>query len=97
MQDLQKWAEQSQSSEDYKQLTLETSEAAPQWLAERRVNVCVCVFVCVFVCECMCDSKCKCARGRAGACERCVKMFVALVLLHSVSVWVCAFFLCIYR
>jgi len=39
MQDLQKRAEQSQSSEDYKQLTLETSEAAPQWLAERRVNV----------------------------------------------------------
>jgi len=38
MQDLQKWAEQSQSSED-KQLTLETFEAAPQWLAERRVNV----------------------------------------------------------
>jgi len=39
MQDLQKWAEQSQSSEDYKQLTFETFEAAPQWLAERRVNV----------------------------------------------------------
>jgi len=39
MQDLQPWAEQSQSSEDYKQLTLETFEAAPQWLAERRVNV----------------------------------------------------------
>jgi len=39
MQDLQKWAEQSQSSEDYKQLTLETFEAALQWLAERRVNV----------------------------------------------------------
>ena len=39
MQDLQKWAEQSQSSEDHKQLTLETFEAAPQWLAERRVNV----------------------------------------------------------
>jgi len=39
MQDLQEWAEQSQSSEDYKQLTLETFEAAPQWLAERRVNV----------------------------------------------------------
>jgi len=38
IQDLQKWAEQSQSSEDYKQLTLETFEAAP-WLAERRVNV----------------------------------------------------------
>ena len=55
----------------------------------------VCVFVCVFVCECMCDGMCKCARGRAGACERCVKIFVALVLLHSVSVWVCAFFLCI--
>jgi hypothetical protein len=36
---LQKWAEQSQSSEDYKQLTLETFEAALQWLAERRVNV----------------------------------------------------------
>jgi len=33
------WAEQSQSSQDYKQLTLETFEAAPQWLAERRVNV----------------------------------------------------------
>jgi len=39
MQDLQEWAEQSQSSEDYKQLTLKTFEAAPQWLAERRVNV----------------------------------------------------------
>jgi len=39
MQDLQEWAEQSQSSEDYKQLTLETFEAALQWLAERRVNV----------------------------------------------------------
>jgi len=39
MQDLQKWAEQSQSSEDYKQLTLETFEAAPHCLAERRVNV----------------------------------------------------------
>jgi len=39
MQDLQEWSEQSQSSEDYKQLTLETFEAAPQWLAERRVNV----------------------------------------------------------
>ena len=39
MQDFQQWAEQSQSSEDYKQLTLETFEAAPQWLAERRVNV----------------------------------------------------------
>ena len=30
MQDLQEWAEQSQSSEDYKQLTLETFEAVPQ-------------------------------------------------------------------
>jgi len=39
MQDLQKWAEQSQSSKDYKQWTLETFKAAPQWLAERRVNV----------------------------------------------------------
>jgi len=39
MQDLQEWAEQSQSSEDYKQLTLETFEAAPHWLAERRVNI----------------------------------------------------------
>jgi len=39
IQDLQKWAEQSQSSEDYKQLTLKAFEAAPQWLAERRVNV----------------------------------------------------------
>jgi len=44
IQDLQKWAvrsgtEQSQSSEDYKQLTLETFETAPQWLAERRVNI----------------------------------------------------------
>ena len=39
MQDLRKWAEQSQSSEDYKQLTLETFEAAPQWLVERRVTV----------------------------------------------------------
>jgi len=39
MQDLQEWAEQSQSFEDFKQLTLETFEAAPQWLAERRVNV----------------------------------------------------------
>jgi len=39
MQDLQKWAEQSQSSEDYKQLTVETFEAAPQWLAERKVHV----------------------------------------------------------
>ena len=38
MQDLQEWAEQSQSSEDYKQLTLETLEAALQWLTERRVN-----------------------------------------------------------
>jgi len=38
MQDLQKWAEQSQSSEDYKQLKLETFEAAPQWLAKRRVT-----------------------------------------------------------
>jgi len=39
IQDLQKWAEQSQSSEDYKQLMLEMFEAALQWLAERRVNV----------------------------------------------------------
>ena len=39
MQDLQELAKQSQSSEDYKQLTLETFEAAPQWLAENRVNV----------------------------------------------------------
>ena len=39
MQDLQEWAEQSQSSEDYTQLTFKTFEAAPQWLAERRVNV----------------------------------------------------------
>jgi len=39
MQDFQQWAEQSQSSEDYKQLTLETFEAAPQWLAEKRVHV----------------------------------------------------------
>jgi len=39
MQDLQQWAEQSQSSEDCKQLTLETFEAAPQWLAKRRENV----------------------------------------------------------
>jgi len=38
MQDLQKWAEQSQFSEDYKQFTLGTNEAAPQWLAEGRVN-----------------------------------------------------------
>jgi len=39
MQDLQKWAKQSQSFEDYKQLTLETIEAAPQCLAEKRVNI----------------------------------------------------------
>ena len=40
MQDLQKWAEQSQSFKHYKQLTVETAfEAALQWLAERRVNV----------------------------------------------------------
>ena len=39
MQDLQEWAKQLQSSEDYQQLTLETFEAAPQWLAENRVNV----------------------------------------------------------
>jgi len=39
MQDLQKWAEQSQSSEDHKQLTFYTFEAAPQWLADRRINV----------------------------------------------------------
>jgi len=39
MQDLQKLAGQSQSSEDYKQLTLEKFEAAPQWPAARRVNV----------------------------------------------------------
>jgi len=39
IQDLQKWAEQLHSSEDYKQLTLEILEAALQWLAERRVNV----------------------------------------------------------
>jgi len=39
MQDHQTGAEQSQSSEDYKQLTLEMFEAALQWLAERRVNV----------------------------------------------------------
>jgi len=39
MQDLQKWAEQSQSSIDYKQLTLDTFKAAPQWLAKRRVDV----------------------------------------------------------
>ena len=49
----------------------------------RPVFMQVCVYMCVFVCECMCDSMCKCARGRAGACERCVKMFGALVLLHS--------------
>jgi len=30
MQDLHKWAEQSQSSEDYKQLTLETFEVVLQ-------------------------------------------------------------------
>jgi len=39
IQDLQKWSEQLQSFEDCKQLTLETFETAPQWLAERRVNV----------------------------------------------------------
>jgi len=39
MQDLQTGAEQSQSFEDYKELTLKTFEAALQWLAERRVNV----------------------------------------------------------
>jgi hypothetical protein len=39
MQDLHKWAEQSQFSKDYKQLTLETFEVAPQLLADRRVNV----------------------------------------------------------
>jgi len=39
MQDHQTGAEQSQSSEDYMQLTLEMFEAALQWLAERRVNV----------------------------------------------------------
>jgi len=39
MQDLQEWADQSQSSEDYKQLMLQTFEAISQWLAERRVNV----------------------------------------------------------
>ena len=36
-----------------------------------------------------------CVNVRAVARVRvnvCVKMFVALVLLHSVSVWVCAFF-----
>jgi hypothetical protein len=39
MQDLQQWSEQSQFTEEYKQLTLETFEAAPQWPAETRVNV----------------------------------------------------------
>jgi len=39
MQDLQELAEQSQSTEKYKQLTLETFEAEPRWLAERRVFV----------------------------------------------------------
>ena len=39
MQDLQQWAEQSQSSEDYKKFTLEMFEVAPQQLAERRVDV----------------------------------------------------------
>jgi len=39
MQDLQQWSEQLQFTEDYKQLTLETFEAAPQWPAETRVNV----------------------------------------------------------
>jgi len=39
MQDLQKWAKQSQSFEGYKQLSLETFEAAPQWLAEKRANI----------------------------------------------------------
>jgi len=34
MQDLQQWPEQSQSSEDHKQVMLETFEAAPQWLAK---------------------------------------------------------------
>jgi len=38
-QDLQKWAQQSQSSKDYKQLTLATFEAALQWPAKTRVNV----------------------------------------------------------
>ena len=38
MQDLQEWATQSKSSEDYKQLTLETFEAAPQWLATKAVS-----------------------------------------------------------
>ena len=36
IQNLQKWAEQSQSSENYKQLMPETFEAALQLLAERR-------------------------------------------------------------
>ena len=39
MQDLQQWAEQSQSCKDYKQSSLKMFEVATQWLAERRVNV----------------------------------------------------------
>jgi len=39
IQDLHEWAEQSLSSEDYKQLTRETFEAAPLWLAKKKVNV----------------------------------------------------------
>jgi len=38
MQDLSKWAEQLQSSEDYKQLTLGKFEAVMQWLTKRREN-----------------------------------------------------------
>jgi len=38
VQDLQRWVEQSQSSEDFKQLTLQTFEAVPQWIADRSIN-----------------------------------------------------------
>jgi len=75
-----------------------------------RVRVHVCVSVCpgltvtayVCACVCLCVNACVIASVNLRAVMRvrvnvCVKMFVALVLLYSASVWVCAFFLCIYR
>ena len=61
-----------------------------------------CVGACVCVCVCLCVNACviACVNVRAVTQVRvnvCVEMFVALVLLHYVSVWVCVFFLCIYR
>ena len=71
-----------------------------------RVHVCLSVCLCLTVTACVCLSVC-CANACLMACVNvravarvcvnvCVKTFVVLVLFHSVSLWVCACFLCIY-